>query len=118
MSFLPEFNANQSLQYGLIKDQDVVYQQGQFVEQYSIAFNKKGADKYSNEQAIVKVQFSPTLFSELIKFDVELSSVNIADGLNKDVTVNWKMYDNFDPMGEFFTDSNELDMQKRVINKK
>ena len=58
------------------------------------------------------------MFSELIKFDVELDSINTSDGLNKDVTVNWKMYDGFDPMGEFFTDSNELEMQKRVINQK
>lgn len=64
------------------------------------------------------VKFSPTLFSELIKFDVELNSINIGDTLNKDVTINWKMYDGFDPEGEFFTDSNGLDMQKRIINHK
>lgn len=28
------------------------------------------------------------------------------------------MYDGFDPKGEFFTDSNGLDMQKRVIDQK
>lgn len=58
------------------------------------------------------------MFSELIKFDVELSSINIGDGLNKDVTVNWRMYDGFDPKGEFYTDSNGLEMQKRIIDQK
>lgn len=88
------------------------------MEQYTITFNKTGSSNFTNEQALVKVKFSPTLFSELIKFDVELSSINIGDGLNKDVTVNWKMYDGFDPKGEFFTDSNGLEMQKRVIDQK
>jgi lysosomal alpha-mannosidase len=34
------------------------------------------------------------------------------------VTVNWKMYGGFDPKGEFWTDSNGLEMQKRSINKR
>jgi hypothetical protein len=33
------------------------------------------------------------------------------------VTVNWKMFDNFDPQGQFWTDSNELEMQNRRIDK-
>lgn len=32
MSFLTELNASKPLQYGLIKDQEVIYQQGKFVE--------------------------------------------------------------------------------------
>jgi hypothetical protein len=31
------------------------------------------------------------------------------------VTVNWKMYDDFDAKGVFWTDSNGLEMQKRTI---
>jgi hypothetical protein len=40
------------------------------------------------------------------------------DKLNKEISVNWKIYDGFDPKGEFYTDSNEKDMQKRVIDQK
>jgi hypothetical protein len=118
MTFLPEVDSQKPLPYSLIQDQDVVYQQGQFLEQYTIQFNKKGSTAFNNEQAIVRVKFSPTLFSELVKFDVELNSINIGDFLNKDVTVNWRLYDGFDPKGEFFTDSNGLEMQKRVIDQK
>lgn len=32
------------------------------------------------------------------------------------MTVNWKMYDGFDPNGKFWTDSNELLMLERELN--
>ena len=32
--------------------------------------------------------------------------------------MNWKLYDGFDPQGEFWTDSNELEMQKRKLDTK
>jgi len=32
------------------------------------------------------------------------------------LTVNWKMYDGFDPTGKFWTDSNELLMLERELN--
>jgi len=51
-----------------------------------------------------------------VQFDVELNSIPIEDKTSKDVIVNWKMYDGFDPKGEFYTDSNGLEMVKRVIN--
>jgi hypothetical protein len=70
----------------------------------------QGLKEGVNEQAIVKVRFSPTMFGELIKFDVELSPLPFSDNGSKDVTVNWKMFDNFDPKGQFWTDSNELEM--------
>ena len=30
--------------------------------------------------------------------------------------MNWKMFDNFNPKGEFWTDSNALEMQRRRIS--
>jgi len=51
----------------------------------------------------------------LIEFDVELNSIPIDDGLGKDITVNWKMYNGFDPHKTFWTDSNSLEMQRREI---
>lgn len=32
------------------------------------------------------------------------------------MTVNWKMYDGFDPNGKFWTDSNSLLMLERELN--
>jgi hypothetical protein len=55
------------------------------------------------------------MFTELIKFEVELNSLPV-DKKNREISVNWKMYDGFDPQGEFFTDSNEKDMLKRNID--
>lgn len=56
------------------------------------------------------------MFTELIKFEVELNQVPLYDlshpenNTNKEISVNWKMYDGFDPKGEFYTDSNEFEM--------
>jgi hypothetical protein len=92
----------------------VVYQQGQFIDQYTVIFNREvpsapgrtGGPEF--EQAIIRAQFSPKFFKELVKFEVDLNSVPIGDKTNKDITVNWKFYDSFDPKGEFWTDSNGL----------
>lgn len=118
MTFLPSLTQKLPVQYSVIRDQDVVQQQGQYIDQYTIAFNKNASDPSNQEQAFVKVKFSPILFPELIKFEVELNQVPISDGQNKDITVNWKMFDGFDAQGQFYTDSNEQEMEKRVIGQK
>jgi hypothetical protein len=51
--------------------------------------------------------------SEIIKFDLELNGISIDDGIGKDVTINWK-FDDFEDGEQFWTDSNGLEMQKRV----
>jgi hypothetical protein len=53
----------------------------------------------------------------MIEVDVELGQIPIQDKLGKDVIVNFKMYDGFDPKGQFWTDSNSLEMQKRQVEK-
>ena len=58
------------------------------------------------------------MFEELIQFNVEINSIDVTDKTPKDITVNWKMYDKFDPKGEFWTDSNGLEMQKRNLGKR
>jgi hypothetical protein len=63
----------------------------------------------------VKVRFSERL-DDFVEFDVELSEVPINDGVGKDVTVNFKLFDGYDSNGTFFTDSNGLEMQERRIN--
>ena len=37
------------------------------------------------------------------------------DFQGKDITVNWKFYNGMEPKGQFWTDSNGLEMQKREI---
>jgi len=71
----------------------------------------------TKEQAVVKVRFSPQFFEEIIEFDVELNSINWdKNKIGKDLIVNWKFYDNFDPKGKFYTDSNSLAMVERNVN--
>ena len=57
------------------------------------------------------------MFTEIVKFEVKLNSLPELSK-NREVSANWKMYDGFDPKGEFFTDSNGLEMKKRVIDQK
>lgn len=66
------------------------------------------------EYGLVKVRFSPH-FAEVIEFEVELSPIPVDDFQGKDVTVNWKFFNGFDAQGQFWTDSNGLEMQKRQI---
>lgn len=57
------------------------------------------------------------MFTEIVKFEVKLNSLP-ETSYNREISANWKMYDGFDPKGEFYTDSNELEMKKRVIDQK
>jgi hypothetical protein len=86
-------------------NQDVIYQSGKHMDQYTILFN----NQTSNEEAIIKVRFSPTVFEQLIEFEVELNEITISPNFRgKDLTVNWNMLDGFDPQEKFWTDSNAL----------
>ena len=70
----------------------------------------------TKEQAVVTVRFSPKYLSELIEFEVEENAIQLSEygtpmfpwGRGKDLTVNWKFFDSFDPQGKFYTDSNSL----------
>jgi hypothetical protein len=75
------------------------------MDQYTIVFN----NKTSNEEALIKVRFSPAVFEQIIEFEVELNALSISkDYRGKDLTMNWQMLDDFDPKGKFWTDSNSL----------
>ena len=94
-------------------DSNVVFQQGINVDQYTILFN----NETTKEQAVVKIRFSPQFFEEIIEFEVELNSIKYDKNMiGKDIIVNWKFYDNFDPKGKFYTDSNSLAMIERNVN--
>ena len=82
-------------------DTDVLYQQGANLDQYTLIFNNQS----TQEQAVIRVRFSPKFFEEMIEFEVEMNSIPFGpDGRGKDVTVNWKFFDGFDPKGKFWTD--------------
>ena len=77
-------------------------------QQWTFDFHNKNL----SESALLRVTYKPR-FSEIIKFDLELNGVNIDDGIGKDVAINWKFYD-FEDGEQFWTDSNGLEMQKRI----
>jgi hypothetical protein len=107
---LPQFDKPLPQVYSEV-NKDVSYQKGNFMEQWTILYDHP----MSQERAIVSVRYSE-LLQELIEFDVELSPIPIDDMKGKDVTVNWQMLGGFNPKGVFWTDSNGLEMQKRVIS--
>ena len=53
--------------------------------------------------------------SALIEFQVELNPIPMRDQKSKDITVNWKMYNNFTVGNRFWTDSNGLEMEERSV---
>ena len=105
--FKPEWRSPLPTKYGKLSE-DVVYQKGALLEQWTISLN----DPVSDERAIIKVRKSE-VFSELLEFDVELAPVSSKDNKGKDITVNWKMYNGFNAGKTFWTDSNALNMIKR-----
>lgn len=103
-TFLPQWDDQLPHLFGKLV-QDISYQRGDLVEQITITFQDPGLQEY----ALVKVRFSPH-FQEVIEFDVELSPIPVGDFQGKDVTVNWKFFNGLDPQGQFWTDSNGLEM--------
>lgn len=85
--------------------EDVFYQKGKYLEQWTLHFEDEKAD----ERAVLRVRFSE-FFKDMIEFDVELNPIPIHDQRGKDVTVNFKMFNGFDAKGQFWTDSNGLEM--------
>jgi hypothetical protein len=106
--FMPDYKTPLPQQFSEV-NQDVVYQKGNMLEQWTIIY-----DKSNDEKAMVKVLFSEHL-KGLIEFNVELNTIPISDDQGKDITVNWKMFNGFNPKGQFWTDSNALEMQPRQI---
>ena len=64
--------------------------------------------------AIIKARLA-SKFSDFIEFHVELNGISIEYYIGKDVCVYYKFYD-FDMNKTFWTDSNGLEMQERILN--
>lgn len=107
--FKPEWRSPKPQIYSKLSE-DVIYEKGQNIEQWTIIFD----DPKAGEKAIIKVRFSPFI-AELIEFVVELNPIPNEDAKGKDVTVNFKMFNGFDAKKTFWTDSNSLEMEQRNI---
>lgn len=88
-----------------------MYESGSNVEQWTIKYQDPNTKQY----CIMRVRTS-YLFNDFVEVDVEINSVNVDDNRGKEITVNFKMYDDFDNNNTFWTDSNGLEMQKRIKN--
>ena len=55
--------------------------------------------------------------TQVIEFEVKLHGIPISDKKGKEVVVNWELL-GFDNAAAFYTDSNGLEMQKRVLNER
>ena len=64
-------------------------------------------------RAIVNVMIDEDLRS--IKFDIDLNSLPVMYQDGYEVVAKWQV-DNFDNNQTFYTDSNGLEMQKRILN--
>lgn len=64
-------------------------------------------------RAIVSVSIDQELSS--VKFDVDLDSLPVLEYDGYEVIAKWTV-DNFDNNQTFYTDSNGLEMQKRILN--
>ena len=53
--------------------------------------------------------------SKLLEFEVKLHGIPVSDNLGKEVVANWQVL-GFENSGIFYTDSNGLEMQKRVLD--
>jgi hypothetical protein len=103
--FKPDWKDPLPKQYGKL-DKEIIYQTGNLLEQWSILFN----DPETGEQAIIKARYSK-YFDDVIEFEVELNEIPIGNPeQGKDVTVNWKIFDDFKMNNTFYTDSNGLEM--------
>ena len=70
-----------------------------------------GTGKELGRAAMIKV----SLIDELVEVAVEANGINIDDGTGKDLVVNFH-FEGMDANRTFYTDSNGLEMQKRVLD--
>lgn len=69
----------------------------------------------SSRQALIRVRYYN--LSPVAEWDVILYGIPNKDNIGQEVTVNFKSLD-IDNKDIFYTDSNALEMQKRVLNKR
>jgi hypothetical protein len=55
------------------------------------------------------------LIDSLVEVDIEANGIDIDDGFGKDLIVNFD-FEDLEANKTFYTDSNSLEMQKRILN--
>lgn len=70
-----------------------------------------GTGKNLTRAAMIKVN----LINDLVEVTVETNGINVDDGKGKDLIVNFH-FDDINANKTFYTDSNALEMQKRIID--
>ena len=77
--------------------------------------------QYLNEYLESSLRFfnlpNETVYDQTIEQETFLSAVNISDGRGKEVTIDWTV-DGLETGDVFYTDSNGLEVQKRVFNER
>ena len=77
--------------------------------------NQTSKDSYSGVLRII-APIEHRSFSISMQFELELNGIPVSDdNQGKDVTVNWRFRD-FEMNNTFWTDSNGLEMQQRILN--
>ena len=98
----------ESVQYTVLRNV-TTYNAG-FVQELVLWFTSDSI--YRNASAVVKIRY----YDESIASDWEVYLAGLPnDGHGREVTVNWQAYD-INSNGTFYTDSNGLEMQQRIIN--
>jgi hypothetical protein len=69
----------------------------------------------SDDKEIYTVIIRMVPGSKLVEFEVKLHGIPVDDKLGKEVVANWQVI-GFDNDSTFYTDSNGLEMQKRILN--
>ena len=100
-------NGTDSEQFSILQ-QDVNFQQGSFVDQYTILYR----DPSRRQFGLIKVRFSD-FFEELLEFEVTAEDLQDSDK-EKFAAVTWKFYDGFEANKTFYGDLNGLEMTKRI----
>lgn len=106
--FRPSDYLQNSVQYTTLRE--VAQYNGGFVQELYLAFSSDSA--YRNATAFVKVRY----YDESLGSEWEVYLAGLPnDNHGREVTVNWKSYEIKNNM-TFYTDSNGLEMQQRILN--
>jgi hypothetical protein len=106
--FVPSDFLQESVRYTSFRN--ITTYNGGFVQEMFLTFTSDSI--YRNATAYVRVRYYDESYGS--EWEVYLSGLP-NDNIGREVTVNWKAL-NFDNNKTFYTDSNGLEMQQRILN--
>jgi len=109
-------STQRSFPYGVINPKRMQKRQNENSGEFVLVWQKK--INYETVRASARININK--FVDFLKFDVELNEIPIKkDKIGKDIVVDWSFLDDFDTGGEFFIDSNGLEMiEKRLFHRR